>query len=198
MLTPCSFFFFFTFRIWVSFIFLVRTQKMAAKHPIPHESQTLHHMLKLTLVFLIILVPVIATPPACFLSCINELAHYCPGSHHDLLCLCQLKESLVGCLVDICPVGNLDAGRDHFVGTCLEHGRPHVPVRHAIPPEQAREYIETDVPTSDRNLPGARSFNYLMKQGTPQGRDGLVINKREVHERDPKASKYQQRLHYEH
>lgn len=173
---------------------------MAAKHPIPHKAQTIHHMLKITLLFLSILFTVFATPPACFLSCINELAHYCPGSHHDLLCLCQLKESLIGCLVDICPVGDLDAGRDHFVGTCLEHRRPHVPVRHAITPEQAHQYIHTDDPPLDRNLLRiSRSFNNgLMKQGTPEGRDGLVINKREVLERDPEASKYQQRFHYEH
>lgn len=32
----------------------------------------------------------------------------------------------MGCLVDICPVGNFEASRDHFIGTCLEHKDPTI------------------------------------------------------------------------
>lgn len=65
-----------------------------------------------------------ATPPACFLSCINENAVHCARKHSDLRCLCQRHDPLIGCLVDICPYGAFDSARDHFVGTCMEHGVP--------------------------------------------------------------------------
>lgn len=64
---------------------------------------------------------VAATPPACFLSCINELARSCPENQVDIQCLCSVKDSLLGCLVDICPYGNFESARDHYLGTCLEH-----------------------------------------------------------------------------
>lgn len=70
---------------------------------------------------------VVATPPACFLSCINEVAKSCEFNHRDLTCLCQKKDEIFGCLVDICPYGNFESARDHYLGTCLEHNRPHSP-----------------------------------------------------------------------
>lgn len=145
-------------------------------------------MLKFHLFSLFISAFVLATPPACFLSCINELAHYCPNGHTDLLCLCQLKDSLVGCLVDICPLGNLDSGRDHFVGTCLEHGRLHEPTRHAMPvdPVQQDDHGSDTLPADFNDHPRAalqkpKQRGSLMKQGTPHGsrKDGSVISKRQ-------------------
>lgn len=67
---------------------------------------------------------VAATPPACFLSCINEVAHDCPRSLVDLLCLCAAKDTLLSCFIDLCPVGNFYSARDHYLGTCLEHNHP--------------------------------------------------------------------------
>lgn len=67
---------------------------------------------------------VAATPPACFLSCTNEVAKSCPNGHADIRCLCTFHASVLGCLVDICPYGNFESARDHFEGTCLEHSAP--------------------------------------------------------------------------
>lgn len=66
---------------------------------------------------------VLATPPACFLSCINEVAKECEKSLVDLTCLCVKQDQVLGCLVDICPYGTFESSRDHYFGTCLEHGR---------------------------------------------------------------------------
>ncbi|CAH6723831.1 hypothetical protein CLIB1444_21S00364 [[Candida] jaroonii] len=80
------------------------------------------------MLFIIYLVTLaIATPPACFLSCINEVAKSCEYNHRDLTCLCQKKDEIFGCLVDICPYGNFESARDHYLGTCLEHHHPHTP-----------------------------------------------------------------------
>lgn len=62
----------------------------------------------------------LATPPACFLSCINELSQQC-RSQSDLTCLCDNSDQLLDCLVDICPYGTFESARDHYFGTCLEH-----------------------------------------------------------------------------
>lgn len=72
----------------------------------------------------ILLSVVIATPPACFLSCINEVARLCPRAHLDIGCLCAKQEQVIGCLVDICPYGTFEASKDHYFGTCLEHKKP--------------------------------------------------------------------------
>lgn len=71
-----------------------------------------------------------ATPPACFLSCIAETAKECPSGLQSISCLCSKSDVLVSCLVDICPYGNFESARDHFLGTCLEHSKAtalHVP-----------------------------------------------------------------------
>ncbi|KAH3686336.1 hypothetical protein WICPIJ_002698 [Wickerhamomyces pijperi] len=62
----------------------------------------------------------LATPPACFLSCVQVIARWCDEGHADFRCICDNSPSLVGCLVDICPYGNFFSARDHFWGTCLE------------------------------------------------------------------------------
>lgn len=81
---------------------------------------------------------VTATPPACFLSCINEVAHTCPLKHADYECLSNHRDSVIGCLVDICPYGKFESARDHFLGTCLEHqnmkSSPVFKHPHHIPP----------------------------------------------------------------
>lgn len=66
---------------------------------------------------------VLATPPACFLSCIAESAKECPSGLQSISCLCSKSDVLVSCLVDICPYGNFESARDHFLGTCLEHSK---------------------------------------------------------------------------
>ncbi|KAG2732038.1 hypothetical protein G9P44_004455 [Scheffersomyces stipitis] len=74
-----------------------------------------------------------ATPPACFLSCIAEVAKTCPLQKMDITCLCAKEDSVLGCMVDICPYGTFFSGRDHFIGTCMEHGRPSISNPH--PPD---------------------------------------------------------------
>lgn len=78
--------------------------------------------------FFILLMPlissVVATPPACFLSCVAESARTCTEGLSDVTCLCAAQSALIGCLVDICPYGTFESARDHFLGTCLEHEKP--------------------------------------------------------------------------
>lgn len=72
---------------------------------------------------LLYLASVLATPPACFLSCTNEVSHRCVGAQANILCICSAHDAVQGCLVDICPYGNFESARDHYVGTCQEHGQ---------------------------------------------------------------------------
>ncbi|CAK9441746.1 uncharacterized protein LODBEIA_P56140 [Lodderomyces beijingensis] len=85
----------------------------------------------------------LATPPACFLSCVSEVTRDFPGHLKDVTRVCQKEDAIVGCLVDICPFGNFQSARDHYIGTCLEHGRPTVtnpyPPPAAWPPEDYEE-----------------------------------------------------------
>ncbi|KAG7663564.1 uncharacterized protein J8A68_002950 [[Candida] subhashii] len=67
-----------------------------------------------------------ATPPSCFLSCVGEVTRDCHSKLTDVTCACISEDKLIGCLVDICPYGTFLSARDHFMGTCLEHGRPTV------------------------------------------------------------------------
>lgn len=94
--------------------------------------------------FLFLLTLVTATPPACFLSCINEVAHTCPREHIDIYTLCVKRDSVIGCLVDICPYGNFESARDHFLGTCLEHihDKPSKPDFISSLPPQHTEIID--------------------------------------------------------
>lgn len=78
-------------------------------------------MLQIVFVWIFLVLQAVATPPACFLACTNALASNCTHGHRDLSCLCRARDSLVGCLVDICPYGVFDSARDHYLGTCLEH-----------------------------------------------------------------------------
>lgn len=86
---------------------------------------------------------VLATPPACFLSCINEVSKSCEFGHVDLRCLCGRKDEILGCLVDICPYGTFESSRDHYLGTCLEHNLP----AHQAPPPETEISTETDCDT---------------------------------------------------
>lgn len=145
-------------------------------------------MLRPKLMFLLYSVCIVATPPACFLSCINELAHHCPRAHSDLQCLCQHKDSLVSCLVDICPLGNLDSARDHFLGTCLEHNCPHYPARYVIISDvtfstHGGNEASNKGAVSPEGARGKRLkplTRFLMKQGMPSGspHDGSVVHRR--------------------
>lgn len=74
---------------------------------------------------------VIATPPACFISCINNIARWCPNHHLDFRCMCDNTPAVIDCLVDICPYGNFFGARDHFWGTCVErlNGNQAIPGR---------------------------------------------------------------------
>lgn len=77
-----------------------------------------------------------ATPPACFLSCVQVIARWCEKNHADFRCICDNSPSLVGCLVDICPYGNFFSARDHFWGTCLERLSENNPASYGKPKDQ--------------------------------------------------------------
>lgn len=81
-------------------------------------------LLPTTILLWIVVTLVEATPPACFLSCTNEIAALCDSHHMGFRCICAYETKLVACLVDICPYGNFESARDHYLGTCMEHGMP--------------------------------------------------------------------------
>ncbi|KAI5970280.1 hypothetical protein CANMA_000632 [Candida margitis] len=83
-------------------------------------------MITATLLILLITRLVISTPPACLLSCISEVSSKCERGWSSLSCVCNKEDQIVGCLIDICPFGNFNSARDHFLGTCLEHGKPTI------------------------------------------------------------------------
>lgn len=85
----------------------------------------------ITIIF-ILFSTVISTPPACFISCTSEIGRTCPRGLIDLTCLCSKEDDIVACLVDICPFGTFLSARDHYIGTCLEHGKPTI--TNPIPP----------------------------------------------------------------
>lgn len=99
----------------------------------------------ITILF-ILFVTVISTPPACFISCTSEIGRKCPGGLTDLTCLCSKEDDIVACLVDICPFGTFLSARDHYIGTCLEHGKPTItnpiPPRAIWPPSRDYEPAE--------------------------------------------------------
>lgn len=101
-------------------------------------------------VFIQLLQVAISTPPACFLSCINEVAHMCPRNQADIGCLCAKQAQVIGCLVDICPYGTFEASRDHYFGTCLEHEKPtygNYPPDNSNPVATKTKPIITSAPT---------------------------------------------------
>ncbi|KAI5956412.1 hypothetical protein KGF54_000887 [Candida jiufengensis] len=66
-------------------------------------------------------------PPSCFLSCISEVSKTnCEFKLSNIGCICLKEDQIVGCLIDICPYGTFNSARDHFLGTCLEHGKPSI------------------------------------------------------------------------
>ena len=55
---------------------------------------------------------------------------YTPSTNRLFTMKYFISDVLVSCLVDICPYGNFESARDHFLGTCLEHSKAtalHVP-----------------------------------------------------------------------
>ncbi|OBA20083.1 hypothetical protein METBIDRAFT_212589 [Metschnikowia bicuspidata var. bicuspidata NRRL YB-4993] len=63
-----------------------------------------------------------ATPPACFLDCINRLSHICAKNQADIRCLCQIHQAVNQCSHRFCLREDFLSARDHFAGTCIEHG----------------------------------------------------------------------------
>lgn len=115
-----------------------------------------------------------ATPPACFLSCLSEASRKCPRNHADIACICDQKDLIIGCLVDICPYGTFESSRDHFLGTCLEHNKD-VP---APPPYTSPDFDHphstststaspTAVPTPEYPTPEYPAPEYPVPAPTP-------------------------------
>lgn len=61
-----------------------------------------------------------ATPPACFLSCLSQVARAC-SSPSDVSCLCNSLDCLIPCFENRCPGSTFLSSRDHYWGTCKEH-----------------------------------------------------------------------------
>ncbi|KAI0462846.1 hypothetical protein LJB42_003649 [Komagataella kurtzmanii] len=68
-----------------------------------------------------------ATPPACVLECVSVVSNSCPKREADTECLCAQKDSIIGCLVDICKPLDFSGARDHVNKTCLnlKEGNQH-------------------------------------------------------------------------
>lgn len=74
------------------------------------------------IILLLVLQLTIATPPACFLDCINNISRICTKNQADVKCLCRIHEAVNQCIVKYCPRDHFFSARDHFGGTCIEHG----------------------------------------------------------------------------
>lgn len=77
--------------------------------------------MRLFIFFLLISIAT-ATPPSCFVECINSIAHICPQRQNDLACICNQSRSVMNCITDSCWGITYYSSRDHFAGTCVEHG----------------------------------------------------------------------------
>lgn len=77
-------------------------------------------MVPITLVVLFVASLVTATPPACFLSCLSQVAAVCLNLS-DLSCLCSSQDCVIPCLENRCPGIAFLSSRDHYWGTCMEH-----------------------------------------------------------------------------
>ncbi|KAM9938336.1 hypothetical protein OXX80_002160 [Metschnikowia pulcherrima] len=89
---------------------------------------------------------VIATPPACFINCINSISHICGKNQADVKCLCRVHEAINQCISNYCPSENFYSSRDHFSGTCMEHGFEFEgPVFEDGPNELPESDIESDI-----------------------------------------------------
>lgn len=73
------------------------------------------------MIWAIFLATVIATPPACFLGCINDIARFCPAKQADVECICHVNEAVEQCIVQYCNGIQQLSARDHFAGTCAEY-----------------------------------------------------------------------------
>ncbi|KAI3403320.2 hypothetical protein KGF56_003908 [Candida oxycetoniae] len=121
-------------------------------------------MIELLLVVLTLLSISSSTPPACFLSCVAEVTRKCPSNLKDISSVCKNEDALVGCLVDICPFGTFQSARDHFIGTCLEHGKPSVTNPYPPPAIWPPPGYEENMPSINKPRPYPYSKK---KQETP-------------------------------
>ncbi|GEQ70225.1 hypothetical protein JCM33374_g3901 [Metschnikowia sp. JCM 33374] len=85
------------------------------------------------IIFLQALNLVIATPPACFIRCINSISNICEKNQADIQCLCKIHEAVNQCIALHCPADHFYSARDHFSGTCSEHSFPFETYEAAIP-----------------------------------------------------------------
>lgn len=76
------------------------------------------------LTILIIPFLVNATPPACFLACINKLSQNCNNDQSGIPCLCDLKVMMLQCGNAKCSPKDYNAFKDHYLGTCLYYKNP--------------------------------------------------------------------------
>lgn len=60
-----------------------------------------------------------ATPLACVIKCVSVVSNSCPEHEADAKCLCAHKDSIIGCLVDICKTSDFLGARDHVNEICL-------------------------------------------------------------------------------
>ncbi|KAI5961697.1 hypothetical protein KGF57_001631 [Candida theae] len=122
----------------------------------------------ISFLILVLIQNVCSIPPACFLSCAAEVSRTCERGLSQMTCVCLKEDQIVGCLIDICPFGNFNSARDHFLGTCLEHGKPTV--TNPYPPPAAW-------PPSDyeKNLPKMHESVYR-PEPTRGHLDGTIAN----------------------
>lgn len=143
-------------------------------------------MLFRTIVFILFSFTV-ATPPACFISCANEVSHGCPRGPVDLLCLCANETPLLSCFIDICPLGTFFSARDHYFGTCLEHGKPRsafmeTPTSSAMPVSLSSLSVPTskvaeNIPNVNKTLNFSHYSDLLpgsRESGIPRSRKHLI------------------------
>lgn len=102
-------------------------------------------------IIIILFSTVLSIPPACFISCTSEIARTCANGLTDLTCLCNKEDEIVTCLVDICPFGVFVSARDHYIGTCLEHGRPTV--TNPFPPDAIWPPYQDQEPEEQPQVP---------------------------------------------
>ncbi|RLV95237.1 hypothetical protein JA1_001233 [Spathaspora sp. JA1] len=143
-----------------------------------------------------------STPPACFLSCIGESTRFLCDGLNDLTCACKNEDKVTECLIDICPYGAFLSARDHFIGTCLEHGRPSItnpfPPPSIWPPSNENEQEDSDdnqdytnrktsrIPTRTKNLSrGGLPYGAIPR---PSTRNTLTRTRRRL---QPTSTRYQ-------
>lgn len=140
-------------------------------HLIQHHQMTI--VISTLLIILVLTQCVYSIPPACFLSCIAEVSRTCRHSLRHLSCVCIREDQIVGCLIDICPFGNFNSARDHFLGTCLEHGKPTI--TNPYPPPAA-----WPPPDYEKNLPKMHEPVYRPEPTRGRVVDPLLVPAHEI------------------